>query len=124
MRPLRTLEVIQGLRSLRLRPRSILLLAFAASLLLHFAITQWDVRFGDTIEAEPPLTVALTEMPPPPAPAPAPAPHPKPKPKRSVPVATTPAPAVVAQAEPAVEPTVGAAPEATSEPPPAPAPLD
>src|SRR5476649_294570 len=97
MRPLRTLEVIQGLRSLRLRPRSILMLAFAASLLLHFAITQWDVRFGDTIEAEPPLTVALTEMPPPPAPAPAPAPHPKPK--RSVRVATAPAPEAVAQAE-------------------------
>jgi Protein of unknown function (DUF3108) len=110
------------LRSVRLRPRNVLLLAFAASLLLHLAITQWDVRFGDTIEAEPPLTVALTEMPPPPAPAPAA--RPPPKPRRHVSVATAPAPAVVAQPEPTVEQAAPAAPDATPEPPPAPPPLD
>ena len=30
---------------------AVLLLAFAASLLLHLAITQWDVRFSDPVEA-------------------------------------------------------------------------
>jgi hypothetical protein len=106
----------------RLRPRSILMLAFAASLLLHFAITQWDVRFADAIDAVPPLTATLTELPPPPAPAPAA--RPPPKPRRSVRVATAPAPAVVDQPEPAVEQSVAALPDATPEPPLAAAPLD
>ena len=109
-----------------MRPRSILLLAFAASLLLHLAITQWDVRFGDTIEAEPPLTVALTEMPPPPAPVPAARPPPKP---RRVRVAAVPSPTVLTQPEPAVEQAASAAADAAPEPPlaaatPDPVPLD
>jgi hypothetical protein len=101
------------------------MLAFAASLLLHLAITQWDVRFPDPIEAMPPLTATITEMPPPPAPAPAA--RPTPRPKRNVRVATAPAPtaAVVAQAEPAVE-QAAAAPQAAAPDPPlaAAAPLD
>ena len=101
------------------------MLAFAASLLLHLAITQWDVRFPDPIEAMPPHTATITEMPPPPAPAPAA--RPTPRPKRNVRVATAPAPtaAVVAQAEPAVE-QAAAAPQAAAPDPPlaAAAPLD
>jgi hypothetical protein len=113
---------LSRLWSSRFRPRGILLLAFAASLLLHLAITQWDVRFSDSVEAMPPLTATLTELPPPPALAPAA--RPKPKPKRSVRVAAVPTPAVVAQAEPAVE-QVAAAPEVTApDPSPAFAPLD
>jgi hypothetical protein len=113
---------LSRLWSSRWHPRRILLVAFAASLLLHLAITQWDVRFSDPIEALPPLTATLTELPPPPAPAPAP--RPKPKPKRSVRVAAVATPAVVAQAEPAVE-QVAAAPEvAAPDPSQASAPLD
>ncbi|HEY8623488.1 MAG TPA: hypothetical protein VIM74_06445, partial [Casimicrobiaceae bacterium] len=111
----------------RLRPRSVLMLAFAASLLLHLVITQWDVRFSDPIESMPPLTATITELPPPPAPAPAPRPTPKPKAKRSVRVATfrAPAAAVVAQAEPAVEQAAEAPQGAAPDPPPAAAaPLD
>jgi hypothetical protein len=93
------LAILDRFRSLRFRPRNGLLLAVAASLLLHFAITQWDVRFGDAIEDVPPLTATLTELPPP---SPTPVAQPKPKPRR-VRVAATPAPEVVAQAEPAVE---------------------
>jgi hypothetical protein len=112
---------LQKLRlwSSRWRPRGILMLAFAASLLLHLAITQWDVRFSESIEAVPPLTATITELPP------APVARPKPKPKRNVRVATVPTPAVVAQAEPAVEQLVvapqGAAPD---QPPAAAAPPD
>src|SRR5450759_5781430 len=98
--------MLDKLRSSCARPRSILLLAFAASLLLHLAITQWDVRFSDSVEAMAPLTATLTELPPPPALSPAA--RPKPKPKRSVRVAAVPTPAVVAQAEPAVEQVVAA----------------
>ena len=97
------------------------MLAFAASLLLHFAITQWDVRFSQAIEAEPPLTATITELPPPPPPAPAA--RSTPKPKRSIRVAKVPATPVLAQAEPAVEPAVTAAPDAPEAPPVA-APLD
>ena len=113
---------LSRLWSSRWHPRGILLLAFAASLLLHLAITQWDVRFSDSVEVLPPLTATLTELPPPPALAPAA--RPKPKPKRSVRVAAIPTPAVVAQAEPAVE-QVAAAPEvAAPDLSPASAPLD
>ena len=108
--------------SSRFRPRGILLLAFAASLLLHVAITQWDVRFSDSGDPMPPLTATLTELPPPPALAPAA--RPKPKPKRSVRVAAVPTPAVVAQAEPAVEQVMTAAEVAAPDPSPASAPLD
>jgi hypothetical protein len=113
---------LNRLRSSRWRPRGILLLAFAASLLLHLSITQWDVRFSDPVEAMAPLTATLTELPPPPALAPAA--RPKPKPRRSVRVAALPTPAVVAHDQPAVE-QVAAAPEvAAPDPSPAPAPLD
>lgn len=113
---------LSRLWSSRWHPRGILLLAFAASLLLHLAITQWDVRFSDPVEVMPPLTATLTELPPPPALAP-PA-RPKPKPKRSVRVAAVATPAVIAQADPAVE-QIAAAPEvAAPDPSPASAPLD
>jgi hypothetical protein len=116
------MDSISRLWSSRFRPRGILLLAFAASLLLHLAITQWDVRFSDSVEALPPLAATLTELPPPPAPAPAA--RPKPKPKRSVRVAAVPTPAVVAHAEPAVEQVVTAPEVAAPDPSPASAPLD
>jgi hypothetical protein len=114
--------MLNRLRPSPWRPRGILLLAFAASLLLHFAITQWDVRFSDPVEAPPPLTATLTELPPPPALAPAA--RPKPKPKRSIRVAAVSTPAVVAQAEPAVEQVVTAPEVAAPDPLPVPAPLD
>ncbi|HXL84093.1 MAG TPA: hypothetical protein VN989_08220, partial [Casimicrobiaceae bacterium] len=96
-----TFAMLDKFWSSRLRPRGILMLAFAASLLLHLAITQWDVRFSDSTEDLPPLTATITELPPPPAPAPAPAarPTPKPKPKRSVRVASVASAPVVAQAK-------------------------
>jgi hypothetical protein len=113
---------LSRLWSSRFRPRGILLLAFAASLLLHLAITQWDVRFPDSVEALPPLTATLAELPPPPALAPAA--RPKTKPKRSVRVAAVPTPSVVAQAEPSVEEVVAASEVAAPDPSPAAAPLD
>jgi hypothetical protein len=100
------------------------MLAFAASLLLHLAITQWDIRFSDSTEALPPLTATITELPPPPAPAPAARPTPRPKPKRNVRVAAAPAAPVAAQAEPAVEQATAAPQDEAPEPPPAAAPLD
>ena len=101
------------------------MLAFVASLLLHLAITQWDVRFSDSAEDLPPLTATITELPPPPAPTPAagPTPKPKPKPKRDVRVATAASAPIVAQAEPAVEQPLAAPQDAAPEPPPPP-PLD
>lgn len=102
------------------------MLAFAASLLLHLAITQWDIRFPDSSEALPPLTASITELPPPPAPTPAARPTPKPKPKlkRNVRVAAAASAPVVAQAEPPIEQAIPAAPDAAPEPLPAAAPLD
>ena len=113
---------LRRLWSSRFRPRGILLLAFAASLLLHLAITQWDVRFSDPVEAMAPLTATLTELPPPPTLVPAA--RPKLKPKRSVRVAAVPTPAVVAQAEPSVEEVVAAPEVAAADPAPVPVPLD
>src|SRR5712692_3673006 len=98
--------MINKLWTSRLRPRGILMLAFAASLLLHFAITQWDIRFSESSESVPPLTATITELPPPPAPAP-PA-RPTPRPKRNVRVATAAPASVVAQAEPAVDQAMAA----------------
>jgi Protein of unknown function (DUF3108) len=121
MQASRTLEMFRRLRSLRARPRKVLMLAFAASLLLHLAITQWDVRFSDPVEDLPPLTATLTELPAPPVPVPVP--RPKPRPKRSVRVATVPAPAVVDQPEPVVE-QAAPEPQTVAEPPLAAAPLD
>src|SRR5450755_3843033 len=121
MQASRTFEMFRRLRSLRARPRNVLMLAFAASLLLHLAITQWDVRFSDPVEDLPPLTATLTELPPPPAPVPVP--RPKPRPKRTVRVATVPAPAVVDQPEPVVE-QAAPEPQTVAEPPIAAAPLD
>src|ERR1700687_2614727 len=91
--------MLDKFRSSCARPRSILMLAFVASLLLHLAITQWDVRFSDSAEDLPPLTATITELPPPPAPTPAagPTPKPKPKPKRDVRVATAASAPTVAQ---------------------------
>jgi Protein of unknown function (DUF3108) len=100
------------------------MLAFAASLLLHLAITQWDVRFSDSSEDLPPLTATITELPPPPAPAPAARPTPKPKPKRNVRVASVASAPVVAQAEPTVEQASSVPQDAGPELPLAAAPLD
>jgi hypothetical protein len=119
----RTFEMLDKLRSSRLQPRKVLMLAFAASLLLHLAITQWDVRFSDSSEDLPPLTATITELPPPPAPAPAARPTPKPQPKRNVRVASVPSAPVVAQAEPAAEQAMAAPQDAAPEPSPPP-PLD
>jgi outer membrane biosynthesis protein TonB len=118
--------MLDKLRSSRLRPRKVLMLAFVASLLLHLAITQWDVRFSDSAEDLPPLTATITELPPPPAPTPAarPTPKPKPKPKRDVRVATVASAPVVAQAEPTAEQPTTAPQDAAPEPPPADLPLD
>jgi outer membrane biosynthesis protein TonB len=104
------------------RPRGVLMLAFAASLLLHLAITQWEVRVSDASEAVPPLTATLTELPPPPAPAPVP--RPTPRPKRHVRVAPAASAPVVTQAEPAVEQAMAAPQDVAPEPPLAAAPLD
>ena len=113
--------ILDKRRSSRWRPRRVLVLAFLASLLLHVAITQWDVRFSPTIVPEPPLTATITELPPPPAPPPVA--RSTPKPKRSVHVAKKPVPPpVTAQAEPTAEPTVAAA--LPPETPPVDAPLD
>jgi hypothetical protein len=117
------MTLFDKIRSSPHRPRNVLVLAFAASLLLHLAVTQWDVRFTDAAEDPAPLAVSLTELPPPPAPVPAPAPRPKAKPKRSVHVAVVPppvvdqaeAPTAIASADSASE---NAAPEATPAPPP------
>ena len=105
-----------------LRPRSILLLAFLASLLLHLALAQWDVRFSDPIEAEPPLAATLTELPPPPPSAPAP--RQAPQPKRHARVVTAPAAPVVVSAEPAVEPAAAATQDVPPDTPVAALPLD
>src|SRR3984893_1210413 len=110
-----TFAMLDKFWSLRLRPRGILLLAFAASLLMHLAITQWDVRFSDSSEDLPPLTATITELPPPPAPAPAARPTPKPKPNRNVRVASVASAPVVAQAEPAAEQAVAAPQDAAPE---------
>jgi len=116
-----TFAMLDKLRSSRLRPRGVLVLAFAASLLLHLAVTQWDIRFPESSEAVPPLAATITELPPPPPPAPAP---PRtPKPKRNVRVAAAASAPVVAQAEPAVEQAIPAQ-DAAQEPPMAAAPLD
>src|SRR2546430_8045313 len=115
--------MVDKLWSSRLRPRGILMLAFVASLLLHLAITQWDVRFSDSAEDLAPLTATITELPPPPAPAPAARPTPKPKPKRNVRVARVASAPVAAQGEPAIEQAIAAPQDAAAEPPPAP-PLD
>jgi len=120
----RTFAMLDKFWSSRLRPRGILMLAFAASLLLHLAITQWDIRFSDSTDALPPLTATITELPPPPAPAPAARPTPKPKPKRNVRVAAADAAPVVAQAEAAVEQATAVPQDAAPEPPLAAAPLD
>ena len=119
-----TFAMLNKLWSSRLRPRGILMLAFAASLLLHLAITQWDVSFSDSSEDLPPLTATITELPPPPAPAPAARPTPKPKPKRNVRVASVASAPVVAKAEPAAEQATAAPQDAAPEPPPPPPPLD
>jgi Protein of unknown function (DUF3108) len=114
----RAFAPLKELWSSRFRPRGILMLAFAASLLLHLAITQWDVRFSDSVDVVPPLTATITELPPPPAPAPRPAP--KPKPKRTVRVAAAPTVPLVAQPKPA--PEQAAAPQDVAPEPPQPAP--
>ena len=116
--------MVDKLWSSCLRPRGILMLAFVASLLLHLAITQWDIRFSDSAEELPPLTATITELPPPPAPAPAARPTPKPKPKRNVRVASVPSAPVAAQAEPAIEQAMVAPQDAAPEPPPPAPPLD
>ena len=116
--------MLDKFRSSRLRPRGILMLAFVASLLLHLAITQWDLRFSDSAEDLPPLTATISELPPPPAPAPAAPPTPKPKPKRNVRVASAASAPVVAQAEPAIEQAMAAPQDAAPEPPPPTPPLD
>jgi hypothetical protein len=107
---LSTFAKLWPLRSLGTRPRVILTLAFVASVLLHLAITQWDVRFSDPIEDLPPLSATITELPPPPAPVAAA--RPTLKPRRQTRAATATAPEVVAQAEPAVETSAPAAPPA------------
>ncbi len=106
MRSSRTFATFARVGAGSMRPRLILTLAFVASVLLHLAMTQWDVRFSDPIEDLPPLTATITELPPPPAPAPAA--RPAPKPRRHARVATVPAAPVVAAPEPAVEPTTTA----------------
>jgi len=112
--------MLDKLRPSRWRPRGILFLSFAASLLLHVVITQWDVRFSDSVPPEPPLTATITELPPPPPPAPVA--RSTPKPKRSVRVAKVPAAPVVSQPEAAPEQITAAAPP--EEPPPVAVPLD
>jgi Protein of unknown function (DUF3108) len=92
----------------------VLLLAFAASLLLHLAITQWNVHLGEAVDEMPPLTATLTELPPPPPLVP-PTP-PKPKPKRSVRVASAPAPVAVDEPPPAVEQAAGDAKDPAPQP--------
>ena len=110
MQSLSTFAKLWPLRSLGTRPRVILTLAFVASVLLHLAITQWDVRFSDPIEDLPPLSATITGLPPPPAPVAAA--RPTLKPRRQTRPATATAPEVVAQAEPAVETSAPAAPPA------------
>ncbi|TMH01443.1 MAG: DUF3108 domain-containing protein, partial [Betaproteobacteria bacterium] len=119
-----TFAMLDKLWPSRLRPCGILMLAFVASLLLHLAITQWDIRFSDSAEELPPLTATITELPPPPPPAPAARPTPKPKPKRNVRVASVASAPVVAEAEPAVEQALAAPQDAAAEPPLPTPPLD
>jgi Protein of unknown function (DUF3108) len=115
--------MLKRIRSSRYRPRNVLVLAFLASLLLHVAVTQWDLRFPDPVEDPAPLAVSLTELPPPPAPVPAP--RAKPKPKRSVHVAVAPPPVVADQTEePAIETAGTASQSVAPEAPPAPPALD
>ena len=64
--------------------REVLLLALAASLLLHLLVTQWPLTLGADAETPPPLTATITELPPPPVPVPA---QPAPKAKRRSPSA-------------------------------------
>ncbi len=112
MRSSRRFAGLAELRPQIVRPRVILTLAFVASVLLHLAITQWDVRFPDPIEDLPPLTATITELPPPPAPAPA---RPTPKPRRHARVATVSAAPVLAAPEPAIEPTTTALPDTVAQ---------
>lgn len=75
--------------------RRTLLLALLASLLLHLAVTQWRLDLSRDDDAQAPLAVAITELPPPPEPAAPPAA--KPKPRRAPVVATVPSARVTPQ---------------------------
>jgi hypothetical protein len=78
--------------------RRTLLLALLASLLLHLALTQWPLDLSRDDEAQAPLAVAITELPPPPAPVAAPAATAKPR--RAPVVATRQVPSATVVAEP------------------------
>jgi len=83
--------------------RPIFVVAFAASIALHFALSLWPVDFTPVPEA-PPLVATITELPPPPQPVAAAA-KPAPKPRRPSPIARpapapTPEPAPVAASDP------------------------
>jgi len=103
-------------------PRRVLAFALVVSLLVHLALTQWPVHFGEDTDASSPLAVAITELPPPPAPAAQPV-APKPKPKRAAPVVTAAVPSATVVPEPAPEPVATPEPEPAA-PEPAAVPLD
>jgi hypothetical protein len=84
------------------RPGRTLAIAFAASVLVHLALTQWPVSPRDQVDAPAMLTATITELPPPPAPS-ADRPQPKPKPKRRAPIATPAAPIATVEPAPAAE---------------------
>jgi hypothetical protein len=90
--------------------RPVFLIAFAASIAAHVALTLWPVDFSRVDDA-PPLLATITELPPPPKPVVATA-KPKQKPRRAVPSiapapVTTPESAPVAASEPSapIDPT-------------------
>jgi hypothetical protein len=84
--------------------RRVLALALAASLLLHLAITQWPVTFGEDVETAQPLSATITELPPPPAAIPSPT---APKSKRRA--ATAAVAVAAAPIKPALEAPTGIA---------------
>ena len=90
--------------------RPVFVIAFAASIALHFALSLWPVEFTATPDA-PPLEATITELPPPPKPV-AVAAKPKAKPRRAIPSAppspvTTPesAPVVASESPTLIDPT-------------------
>jgi hypothetical protein len=98
-------SIMPTLRAVARRPRRVLAVALATSVLVHLALTQWPVRPPEELEPMTPLAATITELPPPPAPA-AEAPQTKVKPKRRAPVAMAAVP--VATVEPEATPVADA----------------
>ncbi len=97
------------------RPRPAFVIALAASIAVHLAISLWPAELPTTPPFAP-LAVTITELPPPPLPEPAPRPAKpaKPKPKRATPAPPPLPPAPIAEESPATIAEATPPPDATS----------